>query len=65
MVARESADWQEASQLWISNGQQDCRGTIQLRLWLDEGADASTPLARTQTDEKVAQNNFSKESNHE
>lgn len=39
-VTRDGDTWQETSQLWISNGTDDCRGTVQIRVWLDDGQPA-------------------------
>ena len=67
MVARDGADWQQASQLWISDGKQDCRGTVQVRLWLDEvdAAPRLTMEAPSAAESIVATRITHKENHHD
>ncbi len=33
-VHRSGGDWQKLDQIWISNGKEDCRGQIEMRITL-------------------------------
>ena len=35
-VHRSGDDWQRLGQVWVSNGAEDCRGQIEVRITLDE-----------------------------
>ena len=35
-VHRSGDDWQQLGQVWVSNGQDDCRGQIEVRITLDD-----------------------------
>ena len=39
-VQRSGDDWQELGQIWISNGHEDCKGRIEIRIELAEAEDA-------------------------
>jgi hypothetical protein len=41
-VQKSGDDWQELGHVWISNGQQDCMGRIEIRLELEEISDVIT-----------------------
>ncbi len=34
-VVRSGDDWQQLGQVWISNGETDCKGRIEIRIELD------------------------------
>jgi len=38
MVAQHNDDWEPMAELWVSDGQQDCQGRIEIRIWLDDGS---------------------------
>lgn len=38
-VHRSGGDWKKLDQIWISNGQEDCRGHIEMRITLTDPAD--------------------------
>ena len=40
-VHRSGGDWQELGQVWISDGQQDCKGRIEVQIELTEISNAS------------------------
>lgn len=40
-VHRSGDDWQRLDQVWVSNGKEDCRGQIEVRITLDEQEDGS------------------------
>ncbi|MEZ6101025.1 MAG: hypothetical protein R3E01_18955 [Pirellulaceae bacterium] len=40
MVHQADAQWQEISQIWISNGQNDGTGRVEIKLTLEDGDDA-------------------------
>ena len=40
-VVRNGEPWQELGQIWVSNGEQDCPGRIEIKLKLVEAEDES------------------------
>ena len=38
-VVRNGEDWQELGQMWVSDGQQDCPGQIEIKIELVEAED--------------------------
>jgi hypothetical protein len=50
MVATHNNDWQTMSELWISDGTDDCQGRLEIRVWFDDGSsvDESGLMAATQ-----------------
>jgi len=40
-VHQSGSDWQKLDQVWISNGDEDCQGQIEIRIELEESDDNS------------------------
>lgn len=48
-VQESGSDWQELGRVWISDGQQDCMGRIEIRLELEEIPDVLTASKQPKT----------------
>ena len=61
-VHKSGDDWQRLDQVWISNGAEDCRGHIEIKIELDSNAmetadtrtrgDSSAPILTLQENEQ-------------